>query len=99
MTDSLPRSERDIPTLRLFVDRLFLLANEAMHTHICYDEADHLAFMSLSFVSKQIDHLKTIRILVDMGQHKDAELIARSMIEGLFLLLWAARDPSTRPLL
>ena len=99
MTDSLPRSERDIPTLRLFVDRLFLLANEAMHTHICYDEADHLAFMSLSFVSKQIDHLKTIRILVDMGQHKDAELIARSMIEGLFLLLWVTHDPSTRPLL
>ncbi len=92
-------SERDIPTLRSFVARLLSLSREILQSPIRYNESDHLAFMSLCFVSAQIEHLTTIEILVEAGQHKDAGLIARSMIEGMCLLLWAARDTSTRPFL
>ena len=99
MTNVLFKAEKDIPKLRQFADRLIVLVNTILQKSIQYNEEDHLAFMSLCFVSKQVEHLKTICILVDAGQHKDAGLIARSMIEGMFLLLWAAHDPLKRPLL
>jgi|SRR5581483_1022231 len=93
------KSERDIPMLRSFVDRLLSLAHEIFQSPIRYNESDHLGFMSLCFVSAQIEHLTSIVTLVEAGQHKDAGLIARSMIEGMCLLVWAAREPLSRPLL
>lgn len=51
--------------------------------------------MALCFLSKQIGHLRSIVILIPS---RDATLIARSMIEGLCQLLWAAREPATHPL-
>src|SRR5882672_4123436 len=63
--------------------------------HIRYREQDHLAFMALCFLSKQIDHAKSIIALVP---GRDTILIARSMIEGLCQLLWAAKAPNVLPL-
>lgn len=99
MIDNSSKSERNIPILQSFVDRLLSLAREILQSPIRYNESDHLAFMSLCFVSAQVEHLTTVDMLVRAGQHKDAGLIARSMLEGMCLLLWAARDLSTRPFL
>jgi len=51
--------------------------------------------MALCFLGKQIDHAKSVIILTTS---RDVILVARSMIEGLCQLLWAAREPKTLPL-
>jgi hypothetical protein len=97
MINNSTKALQDIPNLIHFVDELLELS-DAMTQRAKFDGMDHLALMSLCFVSKQIEHLRSIRILVDAKQYRDAGLIARSMIEGLCILLWAARKPQSRPL-
>ncbi len=99
MSDNLTRAERDLPKLRQYVDQLMLLVNNMLQQPISYSEKDHLAFMSLCFLSKQVEYLKSICILIDADQCKDAVFIVRNMIEGMSLLIWAAQDASTRSLL
>jgi hypothetical protein len=55
---------------------------------------DFLGAMADSFMHKQIDHLKSICILVDANQNPDALIIARSSFENMALLLWATYGPS-----
>lgn len=88
------RAERDLLGLRQWVNRLLTLVNEIL-ANIQYSEEDHLGFMALCFLSKQIDHMQSIVFLIPS---RDAILVARSMIEGLCQLLWAAREPATLPL-
>ena len=95
-TDS-TKAIQDIPNLIQFVDKLVKLT-DAITQQAEFDEMDHLGLMSLCFVCKQNEHLRSIRILVESGQYRDAGLIARSMIEGLCILIWAARKPQERPL-
>src|SRR5688572_6731156 len=90
----------DIPKLRDFVDRVLALADRPLRSLIRYDhEDDHLGFMLLTYVSKQCEHLQSIRVLVDAGRDRDALLIVRTMVEGHALLFWAAREPERLPLL
>lgn len=51
------------------------------------------AFLVAFFLWKQLDHADAI---LRLGVHRDADLIARSMIEGLCQLKWAAQDPDER---
>ena len=88
------RAKRDLPVLLQWVNRLLVLAKE-MIVNVQYSEEDHLGFMALCFLSKQIDHLQSIVTLIPS---RDAVLVARSMIEGLCQLLWVGGDPATRPL-
>lgn len=60
-----------------------------------YDENDHFAFMALTFLSKQHTHARTIATLQDS---RDSLLIARTMLEGLMLLLWTELEPAERAL-
>ena len=46
-----------------------------------------------AFVHKQIEHIKSICILVDAGQNPDALIIARSAYESMVILLWAVHSP------
>jgi hypothetical protein len=94
MEDVHQRAKRDLPKLRQSVDGLLALANE-MVENVPYSESDHLAFMALCFLSKQIDHTRSVLALIPS---RDVVLIARSMIEGLCQLLWAAEDPDRLPL-
>lgn len=87
-------ARRDLSGLRHWVKKLLDLANEIL-ANVQYFEEDHLGFMALCFLSKQIDHLQSIVTLIPS---RDAILIARSMIEGLCQLLWAAREPAALPL-
>ncbi len=75
----------------MWLDKLLAL-DACDDTRFC--DQDHLAFMALCFLSKQIDHTKSILVLIPS---RDTILIARSMIEGLCQLLWAVKDPDVRP--
>jgi hypothetical protein len=79
MEDVRERAKRDLPRLRQSVSELLALANEITE-NVPYSERDHLAFMALCFLSKQIDHTKSVLVLIPS---RDVILIARSMIEGL----------------
>src|SRR5574337_145776 len=93
MEDVRQRAERDLPVLRQWVDRSLALAQE-MTNNVRHSENDHLAFMAVCFLVKQIDHARSILALIPS---RDVILIARSMIEGLCQLLWAGRDPDALP--
>lgn len=54
-------------------------------SHCSVDDNDHLGFMSLCFLSKQVDHMQAVLHLLP---HPDVQLISRAMIEGLNQLLW-----------
>ncbi len=58
--------------------------------HYNLDDSDHLGFMTLCFLSKQIDHMVAV---LKLFPHPDMQLIARTMIEGLSQLLWCFKEP------
>ena len=70
-------------------DDLEALAKEVFAKRIPYDPKDAASVMVLSFVTKQREHLRSVRLLLNAKQHRDAHLIARTMIEGMGRLLWA----------
>ena len=88
-----------IPSLRGFVEELIRLVRGRLDSPIRHSDGDHLGFMSLAFVSKQVEHLVSIKLLIENGRGADARLIARSMMEGMCQLLWAAHNSSSRPLI
>lgn len=89
-----------IYALESFAQRLLLVIRQILDAPgPRRDERDALALMALCFTRKEAEHLRSILALVRAAQYRDAVLIARSMIEGLALLTWAAREPSTRPAL
>lgn len=53
-----------------------------------------MGLMSFCFVNKQMEHIKSVCILVDNQQYRDAWLISRTMFEGEAFLHWAKEDPS-----
>ena len=88
------KCQQALSGLETWIIKLLDLANETVEGAECLDD-DHLGFMALCFLSRQIDHSQSIVTLVP---NRDATLIARSMIEGLCQLLWAAEEPMERPL-
>jgi hypothetical protein len=56
----------------------------------------HLQFMLVSFAAKQRLHALAV---LTLRTHLDALLVARSMLEGMSQLLWAAKQPKRRPLM
>lgn len=58
-----------------------------------FKEQDHFALMCLCFLSRQTGHAEAV---VRLKDHPDAELITRSMVEGLVQFLWTAGDPAPR---
>jgi hypothetical protein len=98
MSTNASKASTDMPILREFADRLLWLVDQITQPPLTYKEDDHLGFMTLCFVSKQVEHLRSICVLIDAGRDRDAGLVARAMLEGLGLLLWASSQPVTRPL-
>ena len=96
MEDMEEKAKRDLPGLREWVKRLLSLAEEMTQlvADVPYSEEDHLSLMAWCFLSKQIDHLRSVDKLIPS---RDAILVARTIIEGLCQLLWAAQEPATRP--
>lgn len=85
-----------VPGVKDFAKKLLSICEE-MHPSN-YEENDNMGLMALVFLSKQMEHLLSIIILVDEGQGRDAEIIVRSMYEGLVQLKWAIQDAKERAL-
>lgn len=85
-----PRVAELADELLRITDRIFLNRLDC----IC-DDPEQL--MLLSFVTKQRDHLRSVRILVDHGQDGDAGLISRMMIEGMAQLFWSFQNRPKGP--
>jgi hypothetical protein len=87
----------EIPKLRDYLNELAELSINILR-HSRYEEYNHLIFMTSTFLCKQLSHARSVLLLVDSEQYKDALSIARVMIEGYALLLWASELPTERPL-
>lgn len=78
--------------LQHFLRRLARLLEPHIE-EVSFPKDDHFAFMSMCFLTRQYEHAGSI---LTLGNSFDVDLIARSMLEGLCLLLWAAVDPADR---
>jgi Family of unknown function (DUF5677) len=78
-----------LPRLGVVADELEALTIEVFQPRISYTRDDGASLMVLSFATKQYEHLRSVRVLIDAGCHRDALLIARTMVEGLGRLRWA----------
>jgi len=88
------KCQQSLNGLEEWINKLLDLADEILKSAKCSDN-DHLGFMALCFLSRQVDHIQSVIRLVP---NRDATLIARSMIEGLCQLCWAAQTPIELPL-
>lgn len=83
-----------IPKMREHACELRRLAKEVASSRSGpYNAYDFLGAMADVLMHKQIDHIKSICVLVDANQNPDALIIARSAYESMALLLWAAHGP------
>ena len=89
-------AKRALPPLEVVADKIEQLMTELFTTRIPYKPSDGASVMALTFVTKQREHMRSVRLLIDAGQHRDSELIARTMIEGMARLLWAFNDSPKR---
>ena len=85
-----------LPRFHQLADELNTVVNEVFGGRIPYDPLDGADVMALTFVEKQREHLRSVRLLLDAKQHRDAYLIARTMIEGMGRLLWAFKETPER---
>lgn len=79
------RDPREVPFLHDQVKKVLALADEASRS-ISIEENDDFGFMTVQFLYKQMQHGESVLSLVP---RRDAGLIARTMIDGLYQLLWA----------
>ena len=83
---------REVPFLHDQVMTVLALADQASRG-IRIREDDDFGFMTIQFLYKQIQHTESLLSLVP---RRDAGLIARTMIDGLYQLLWASHAPEER---
>src|ERR1019366_3892663 len=88
------RARWDIKDLQNNLHALTAMAERPFVVNI--GRGSHLRFMLASFAIKQSEHAKS---RLKLGSSPDTMLIARTMIEGLSQMLWAAKRPRQRPLL
>jgi hypothetical protein len=91
-----PTSDETVSEFRAFTDELLTIANAYFDGGIACAGDDDLGEIAVLFTAKQAEHLVTIHALLDANRIMDATTIARTMLEGLALLLWTAREPATR---
>ncbi|MBI2846071.1 MAG: hypothetical protein HYX86_05950 [Chloroflexi bacterium] len=89
------RAQRDIADLKQLLSEAIDLATEVI-SGTRFGQNDHYAFMTVCFLAKFLEHAKAITILVENELGRDAEAIARLMIEGLCQLKWVAKDKQKR---
>ena len=88
-------AETDQADLGVFVSEASSLC-ERLIGEVSYDEDDHLGFMILAFLCKLAEQAAAVQMLVQYDHGRDAELVARSMLETMASLIWAAQDPEDR---
>ena len=88
------RARGDLRDLRSNLRALVVSARGAFPVNI--GQRSHLRFMLAAFAVKQSEHANSLLML---RSSPDTMLIARTMLEGLSQILWAAKRPKQRPLL
>jgi hypothetical protein len=84
---------RAYPRLRAFAAELLATGTEIVQGSE-HRVDDDVAFMCATFLCKQLGHMGTLLLLEN---RRDVVLIARSMQEGLWQLLWAVNGRPDRP--
>jgi hypothetical protein len=91
-------AETDFPILHKYAGAFFALVEPVFSKNIKLSESDHFGFMALCFIHKQIEHARSLGILIDAKQYPDSVILARVMLEGLIYILWARLEKNDRPL-
>lgn len=86
------RDPRELPFLHDQVKKVLTFADSASR-NLRIREDDDLGFMAIQFLYKQMQHAESIFVLIP---RRDAGLIARTMIDGLYQLLWTVQSPTER---
>lgn len=86
------RDPREIPLFRDQARMILALADESSRG-VSVREDDDFGFMAMQFLYKQIQHAES---LLTLEPRRDAGLIARTVIDGLYQLLWTSHDPEAR---
>ncbi len=86
------RDPRELPFLREQAKMILALADSASRG-VSVREDDDFGFMAMQFLYKQVQHAEALLML---EPRRDAGLIARTMIDGLYQLLWTTHDAETR---
>src|SRR5215208_6534501 len=90
-------SRAELPRLNDLAADLEAITRDVFEKRITYVLDNSADVMVLSFVTKQHEHLRSVRTLIAAGLQRDALLIARTMIEGMAILLWAFNKVPDRP--
>ena len=77
-------------------DQVEAVTLDVLGSRVHIETDDGAQVMALSFATKQHEHLRSVRVLISAGLHRDALLIGRTMLEGLARLLWAFNDVPER---
>ena len=86
-------AKRDLPEIEGWSDRLMQIANAVGDSDQLWVTKDPFRLFCLSFLTRQIDHVAS---LVSLHGHRDMTLIARSMLEGMVILMWVSKDSEAR---
>lgn len=86
------RDSREVPFLRDQARMMLSLADECSRG-VSVREDDDFGFMAMQFLYKQTQHAES---LLALEPRRDAGLIARTMIDGLYQLLWTSHDAEAR---
>lgn len=98
--DKTEKATKHLPLLRGFTTRAVTIGEAMLAQPLALNyETDHFGVMCLFFASKEVNGMKSVNLLVDAGHANDASLIARSMLETMAGLTWAAQSPDERALL
>lgn len=93
-----PKAKEHFPVFIRYCKKLFEIGEGLFEKSIPFETDDHFSFMALAFVNKQLVHMRSLILLAENMHFPDSKLIARSMIEGMAVILWAADRPDERGL-
>jgi hypothetical protein len=82
-------ARNELPLLDEVAKELDELARDMFTPPIAYQTDNGADVMALSFATKQLEHMRSVRALIAASLHRDAQLIARTMLEAQGILRWA----------
>jgi hypothetical protein len=82
-------ARNELPLLDEVAKELDELARNMFIPPIAFQTGNGADVMVLSFVTKQLEHMRSVRALIAAGSHRDAQLNARTMLEAQGILRWA----------
>ena len=92
----LKRLENALATSQQNATRIFEYVDARIGKLLDIKERDHFAFVSLSFLHKQMAHARSVNVLLESGLASDASVIARVMLEGLIYVSWMFQKADER---